>query len=210
MRRSIQLRRSCLTEFVWRALGPSGWTTCYPVSVSKPKVLLSLCLAAALLTVASGCHGPVDASTLSPSEQRAAFETQREQIDLIPPPAKSRYMAIHSFNSWENPLLTIQPSMLELHITLADSNPTPIGVGGMFRPLGARQQELNININTLGDAISAVPQSSWPYGRVVAIEEAHKTPASAEPAVRRNMEAAISRLNDLGIVVYDLESGKLQ
>lgn len=152
----------------------------------------------------------MDASRLSPAEQRAALETQREQLDLIPPPAKSRYMAIHDFHSWENPLLTVQPGMLELHVTLADSNPTPVGVGGMFRPIGARQEELNISTNTLGDAITAVPQSSWPYGRVVAIEEANKTPVSAEPAVRRNMEATISKLNDLGIVVYDLESGKLQ
>jgi hypothetical protein len=45
---------------------------------------------------------------------------------------------------------------------------------------------------------------------VVAIEEAHKTPASAEPTVRRNMETAIARLSDLGIVVYDLSEGKLQ
>jgi hypothetical protein len=44
----------------------------------------------------------------------------------------------------------------------------------------------------------------------VAIEEAHETPASAEPAVRRNMETAISRLNDLGIVVYDLQEGSLR
>lgn len=177
----------------------------------NPKYLLSACIVPALLLALSGCHtGPVDASTLSPAQQRVQIETQREQLDQIPPPTKSRYMSIHTYSSWENPVLTIQPSMLELHVTLADANTTPIGVGGMFRPVGARQQELNINTNTLGDAITAVPQSSWPYGRVVAIEEANKTPRSAEPAVRRNMEATISKLNDLGIVVYDLESGKLQ
>ena len=177
----------------------------------KPKYLIPACVIPALLIALTGCHqGPVDASKLSPEEQRAALETQREQLDQIPPPSKSRYMAIHTFNSWENPVLTIQPGMLELQVTLADSNPTPIGVGGMFRPVGARRQELNIDTNTLGDAITAVPQNSWPYGRVVAIEEANKTPASAEPAVRRNMEATISKLNDLGIVVYDLSSGKLQ
>lgn len=152
----------------------------------------------------------MNASTLSPAEQRVQTETQREQLDQIPPPTKSRFMAVHTYSSWENPVLTIQPSMLELHVTLADANTTPIGVGGMFRPVGARQQELNISTNSLGDAITAVPQSSWPYGRVVAIEEANKTPRSAEPAVRRNMEATIAKLNDLGIVVYDLESGKLQ
>jgi hypothetical protein len=100
--------------------------------------------------------------------------------------------------------------MLELHVLLADANTTPIGVGGMFRPVNARRQELNISLSTLGDAISSIPHSSWPYGRVVAIEEANKTPPAAEPAVRRNMEVTISKLNDLGIVVYDLSSGKVQ
>ena len=65
-------------------------------------------------------------------------------------------------------------------------------------------------MDNLGEAISAVPADAWPYGRVVAVEEAHKTPASAEPAVRRNMEATIGKLNDLGVVVYDLNEGKLQ
>ena len=31
-------------------------------------------------------------------------------------------------------------------------------------------------MSSLGDAISSIPHSSWPYGRVVAIEEADKTP----------------------------------
>ncbi len=144
------------------------------------------------------------------ADQQAVLQSQREQLDQIPPPSKSRYMAIHSFDSWQNPYLTVQAGMLELHITLGDANPTPIGVGGIMRPIAARQQEVNISLDSLGEAVTSVPQSAWPYGRVVAIEEAHKTPASAEPAVRRNMEATINRLNDLGIVVYDLNEGKIQ
>ena len=178
----------------------------------KLRTAYPACVLPALLLVLSGCHAhSVTASTEETrSEQRAELETQREQLDRIPPPSKSTYMAIHSFESWQNPLLTVQPGMLELHITLADANTTPIGIGGMLRPLGARRQELNVTANTLGDAISAVPQTAWPYGRVVAIEEANKTPSSAEPAVRRNMEVTISKLNDLGIVVYDLSDGKQQ
>jgi len=41
----------------------------------------------------------------------------------------------------------------------------------------------------------------------VAVEEAHDTPASARPAVRRNMESAIKMLNDLGVVVYEWNEG---
>jgi hypothetical protein len=158
--------------------------------------------------VLSGCH--VHSEAPSTQQSRAELDTEREQLDQIPPPAKSTFMTVHNFDSWQNPVLTIQPSMLELHVLLADANTTPIGVGGMFRPINARRQELNITLSSLGDAMSSIPRSSWPYGRVVAIEEAHKTPPSAEPAVRRNMEVTISKLNDLGIVVYDLGSGKVQ
>ena len=164
------------------------------------------CLSTVLLL--AGCHAP--SAPVSAQDARVQLETEREQLDQIPPPAKSAFMAVHSYDSWQNPVLTIQPSMLELHVLLADANTTPIGVGGMFRPVNARRQELNITPATLGDAISSIPHSSWPYGRVVAIEEANKTPAAAEPAVRRNMEVTISKLNDLGIVVYDLSSGKVQ
>jgi hypothetical protein len=169
--------------------------------------LSSLCVVSALAL--SGCSNHLESTHQARVQQRAEIETQREQLDRIPPPSKSTFMAVHTFDSWQNPVLTIQPSLLELHVTLADGNTTSIGVGGMFRPVGARRQELNISMDGLGDAISAVPASSWPYGRVVAIEEANKTPRSAEPAVRRNMEVTINRLNDLGIVVYDLGSGKL-
>ena len=166
-----------------------------------------LCLLSALTL--SGCSSHIASTHQEHIQQRAEIETEREQLERIPPPAKSTFMSVHTFDSWQNPVLTVQPSMLELQVTLADANTTSIGVGGMFRPVGARRQELNISLDTLGDAISAVPASSWPYGRVVAIEEANKTPRSAEPAVRRNMEVTISRLNDLGIIVYDLSSGRV-
>jgi hypothetical protein len=175
--------------------------------------LRTLIPVALLVLLLQGCHTPSLPSAASHqalSEQRAELEGQREQLEAVPPPTKGRYMAIHSFESWENPYLTVQPGMVELHVTLADSNTSTLGAGGMLRPVGARRQELNISLDTLGEAMAAVPQTAWPYGRVVAIEEAHKTPAAAEPAVRRSMEAAVGKLNDLGIVVYDLSDGRIQ
>ncbi len=180
----------------------------------KPSRLnTSLYPPAVLLLLLAGCHGgsPISpAAEQAKADQSARVASQREQLDQIPPPAKSRYMAVHSFESWQNPAITVQAGMLELHVTLADANPSTYGSGGMFRPAAARQQELNIALDSLGEAVTAIPQASWPYGRVIAIEEAHKTPASAEPAVRRNMETTIARLNDLGIVVYDPTEGKIQ
>jgi hypothetical protein len=180
--------------------------------VSNLRSLLPVLLLSALAL--GGCKGrpaaAVETRVNQRAEAQAEIESQREQLGMILLPTKSRYMAIHSFESWENPYLTVQPGMLELHVTMADANTSTVGVGGMLRPIGARRQVLDIGMDKLGEAISSVPQGAWPYGRVVAIEEAHKTPAAAEPAVRRNMEAAIGKLNDLGIVVYDLSDGKVQ
>ncbi|WP_158824420.1 hypothetical protein [Granulicella sp. S156] len=171
------------------------------------------CIPLSLVLFLAGCHGhslPAPASAQEVADQHAVLDTEREQLELIPPPSKNRYMSVHTFESWENPYITVQASMLTLHVLIADANTSNYGAGGILRPVGARRQELNISLDKLADAISAVPQSSWPYGRVIALEEAHKTPANAKPQVRRTMETAVNTLNDLGVVVYDLNDGKLQ
>jgi hypothetical protein len=93
--------------------------------------------------------------------------------------------------------------MVTLHVTLADANTSTLGQGGILRPVGARHEDLNVRTSDLPAAINAIPQTAWPYGRVVAVEEAHDAPKSAEPELRRNMEAAIKTLGDLGVVVYE-------
>jgi hypothetical protein len=164
------------------------------------------------LVLTTGCNRsavvPDSDARANIAEKQAQTELIRQQLDLIPPPSKSRYMAVHALTSWENPYLTVQGNMLTLHVTVADANTSDLGVGGILRPVGARRQDLNIRTSDLPSALNAVPQTAWPYGRVVAVEEAHDTPAKARPQVRRNMETAMQLLNDLGIVVYEWnESG---
>ena len=137
------------------------------------------------------------------TNQQQQTDEARQQMELIPPPAKARYLAVKSLTSWENPYVTIQGSMLTLHVMLADGNTSGLGGGGLLRPVGARRQDLNIRVSDLPSALNAVPQSAWPYGRVVAVEEAHNVPKSARPEVRRNMESAMQMLNELGVVVYE-------
>ena len=134
-------------------------------------------------------------------------ETARAQMELIPPPSKNRYMAVHNLSSWENPYLTAQGEMVTLHVLLADANTSGMGEGTLLRPVGARRQDLNVRVQDLPAALNAVPQSAWPYGRVVAVEEAGNVPVSARPQVRRTMEGAMGVLNDLGVVVYEWTEG---
>jgi hypothetical protein len=135
--------------------------------------------------------------------QRRLNDSVRHDLEQIPLPSKSRYLAVHSLTIWENPYLTVQGNMVTLHVTVADANTSNLGVGGILRPVGARRQDLNVRTSDLPAAINAIPQSAWPYGRVVAVEEAHDAPASARPELRRNMEAAIKTLSDIGVIVYE-------
>ncbi|MDP9051262.1 MAG: hypothetical protein M3O31_11175 [Acidobacteriota bacterium] len=154
----------------------------------------------------SGCK-QVSAGTTIPLASPQAIESARQQMDLIPPPSKTRYMAVRSLDGWQNPYLTVQENMATLHVTLGDANPTNLGVGGLLRPVSARRQDLTIRVSDLPSALDAIPENSWPYGRVVAIEEAHDAPTTARPAIRRNMEATIKTLSDLGVVVYEWTEG---
>jgi hypothetical protein len=159
-----------------------------------------------LACMLSGCHATsssAPASKAAVAQQHQQADEERAELDLIPPPSKTRYLSIHTLDSWENPYLTIQPDMVTVHVMLADGNPTTYGVGGMMRPVNARRETLNVSLDKLGEALSAIPHNAWPYGRVTAIEEAHKIPEGGRPQVRRTMEATMKTLTDLGIVVYE-------
>jgi len=179
------------------------------IFVRRSRSILHPALLPALLLplIVSGCTRTpaqsVQASRAITAQQQQETEAARQQMELIPPPSKTRYMAVKSLSSWENPYLTVQGGMVTLHVVLADANPSPLGQGGLLRPMGARRQDLNVRISELSTALNAIPENAWPYGRVVAVEEAHEVPVSARPGVRRNMESVIKTLSDLGIVVYE-------
>jgi hypothetical protein len=167
---------------------------------------LFLAIAAALPLALTGCTRPafpMPGSASSAAEQHREMDEIRAEIQQIPLPSKSRYLAVKSLNAWQNPYLTVQGGMVTLHVTVADANPTTLGTGGILRPVGARRQDLNVRTADLASAINAIPETAWPYGRVVAIEEAHNIPPADRPEVRRNEEVAMKTLNDIGVVAYE-------
>ena len=170
-----------------------------------PALLLSLILTGCTRDVA-----PSAAETRAlAAQQQQENDLARQQLEAIPPPSKTRYMAVKSLSVWENPYVTVQGGMVTLHVTLGDANTSGLGVGGMLRPTGARRQNLNVRVSELAAALNAVPAGSWPYGRVIAVEEAHQIPVSARPEVRRNVEIVMKELNDLGVVAYEwTENGR--
>jgi hypothetical protein len=171
--------------------------------------LYRLSLTWLLVTAIAGCSKPASQQPPEAAAQanqqahaeQVAKETASQQIDQIPPPAKSRYLAVHTQENWANPFLVVGRQTVHLRVILPDANPNAYGTGTMLRPADARKQELDVRLADLPNALAAVPAGAWPYGRVVAVEETPVTPKADRPQVRRNVEATIQMLNDLGIVV---------
>jgi hypothetical protein len=135
--------------------------------------------------------------------QAAATERDRQRAELrkIPLPTKSLYINIHEPSEWANPFISADADYLNLRVIMADANPSQVGEGTLLRPEGARRQELQIRPAELAEALIALPPGAWRYGRVVAVAESPGADRKHMAAVRRNVEQAIQKLNDLEVVV---------
>ncbi len=131
------------------------------------------------------------------------LDQERAQLEQIPLPTKSLYIDIHDPAAWDNPFLSVGPDDIDLRILLPDANPSPAGQGSLLRPVAARRQELQLRPSELDEAVAAIPAGAWHYGRVIAIAESPSASPKDRPKVRRNVEAAIKQLNDLGVVVEE-------
>src|SRR5258708_28909333 len=117
-----------------------------------------LLLPALLLPVAlTGCTRTASPSVAETkaiaAQERQEISLARQQMELIPPPSKTRYMAVKRLTLWENPYLTVQGGMGTLHVVQADANTGGLGGGGMLGPNGARGQELNERAGELPAAL---------------------------------------------------------
>ncbi|HEX8812817.1 MAG TPA: hypothetical protein VF742_12570 [Terracidiphilus sp.] len=155
---------------------------------------------------ANAAHSAQQAAAHAEQQAQAtASENAKERAALehIPLPTKSLYVNVHEPSEWKNPFLTVGGTQIDIRIIQADANPSAVGVGTMMRPEAARRQEIQIRPSDLPSALVALPDGAWRYGRVVAIAEAPDAVRKERPAIRRNMEAAIQKLNDMGIVVEE-------
>lgn len=125
----------------------------------------------------------------------------RESLENIPPPLKHRYINVHSTDAWQNPFLTVRRDTLTLRIIFPQQTSSALDAGTMLHPAAARRQELEIRMTDLPKALAAIPDFSWPYGRVVAIEESPTASRQDRAQVRRNVERTIRIVNDLDVVV---------
>jgi hypothetical protein len=138
----------------------------------------------------------------------AARAQDRQQLESIPPPSKTTYMAIHTRQSWANPFLIVGKSTVNLTIMYPDLAPANTPGSDFLHPAAARRRVLDLRISDLPEALAALPENTWPYGRVVAVEEDPLEKKQDRAQVRRNVEATMQVLNDLGVVIDEwLSSG---
>jgi hypothetical protein len=130
-------------------------------------------------------------------------DSERAELARIPLPTKSLYVDVHEPGAWANPFLSVNADSLTLRVTMVDANPSTVGQGTILRPEAARRQEVQLRPGDLADALIALPVGAWRYGRVVAVAESPLASRKDRPKVRRNVEAAIQKLTDLGIVVEE-------
>jgi len=133
----------------------------------------------------------------------AALEQDRQELESIPPPAKTIYMAIHTRQSWTNPFLIVSKSTVNLSIVMPDNGPAGSPGSEILRPAAARRRVLDLRLSDLPEALAATPASVWPYGRVIAVEEDPLEQRVDRSQTRRNVESTMQMLNDLGVVIYD-------
>jgi hypothetical protein len=154
--------------------------------------------------VAGVAHNAVNAehkAVASAQANATEKDRQRAALEAIPLPTKSMYVDVREPGAWANPFLSVGADALSLRITLADANPSSVGQGTMLRPAAARRQEIVLRPADLAQALVALPPAAWRYGRVIAVAESPLASPKDRPTIRRNLEAVIQQLNDLGIVV---------
>jgi hypothetical protein len=173
------------------------------------KVLsFQLALLCALGPIATGCKQAAPNSAPSRAEVRqerraeqSKMDAARQELEQIPPPSKNRYLSVRTKEAYANPFLVVHPQTITLTIIYRDQDPNAFTGGGVLRPAKARKQEIDVRPADLVQALTSLTPDVWPYGRVVAIEESPTAPKTERVAIRRNVEATIQILNDLGVVV---------
>ena len=187
----------------------------------SPAVLLSAALCG---LIPAGCSGHASEADKAAAARQAASRQQQSdeaaaarrgiraaqgQLDELPLPSKSRYLGVHTPQGWGNPFLIVGRRSVTLRINTPVANALPGGAlpGGKLRPDGPRKSEIKLRLIDLPEALAALPEDSWPYGRVVAIEEDAATPRTERPQMRRNVEAVMAMLNDLDVVVDEWPGG---
>jgi len=121
-----------------------------------------------------------------PPAQPAAETERPSALAAIPEPDPSRYPNWHNLKDWKNPYLVVR----EDGIGLLDTANSEIHI---LKP------------EEVPAALIALPDTAWPYGRVVLVAEAMPKNASEQTKsdLRKNRGLLVGTLKDLKVLIYE-------
>jgi hypothetical protein len=106
-------------------------------------------------------------------------QSLRQRIRKADP---NEYRSIKDGQDWKNPYLIVHPDGIEII------------------ELGARRPV--IDVRAIPGVLQGLPDSAWPYGLVVAVQDAGLVSSAADtPRVASNRTALLEVLKKLGVVV---------
>jgi hypothetical protein len=140
---------------------------------------------------------------------RKGITAAEGQLAELPPPAKGRYLQVRALDGWKNPFLIVSRKSVTLRFVdprsasdgSADTLPNGVLPTQKLTADGPGRKQIVLRLIDLPEALAALPEGSWEYGRVVAVDEDPSTPRPDRPQMRRNVEAVMALLNDLDVVV---------
>ena len=161
----------------------------------------------------SACSSGNQSAALRPEADaaggRAAVQerdTERQQLEQIPPPAKSRYMAIHTRESWGNPFLIVGKKTVTLRIMYPEGPQSDLAPGGTDASGERPQARTCFRLSDLPEALAAIPEQDMALRPRDRRRRRSLAARADRMQVRRNVETTMQVLNDLGVVVYEWPS----
>jgi hypothetical protein len=138
---------------------------------------LSLAVLVSSLVGFLSCSRPPQASTQS------APVTPEARIQQIPPADPQTYGQVRNMKTWRNPYLIVKTD-------------------GIWLLDASNNEEHPLNPDQLLDALSALPPSAWPYGRVVAVQESSMGSSGADRiALRKNRAILAGTLEGAKVLI---------
>jgi len=105
------------------------------------------------------------------------------RLQAIPAVSSEKYRTMQDMKGWGNPYLIVRAD----GIALLDSS---------------NHEEHRLKVEELPDALANLPSSAWPYGRVVAVQNADVDASAADSTrIRDNRAKVAAALHSLQIVI---------
>lgn len=128
------------------------------------------------------------ACTKQPTETatQSVFSDQAKELAAIPPADPTKYPNWHDLRDWKNPYLVVRED----------------GIGYVDM---ANNEIRILKPEDIPSVLAALPESAWPYGRVVLVSQATPKDSSdqAKAEIRKNRGLLIGTLDEVKVQVHE-------